>query len=96
MLILVWWQPDEPGRLEVLREPQLFASEDDCRREGANRAAGTEMYHLEHAGMKVAYHCTTVPGSAEYDALFAQIDEARRQDTTDMQKTPPRSAGEGQ
>lgn len=94
MLILVWWHPDEPGQFEVRREPHLFASADDCRIAGENRVAGTDMYHLEHAGMKVTYHCTTVPGSAEYDALFAQIDEARRQDKTDMQETPDRPAGE--
>lgn len=96
MLILVWWHPDEPGRFELRREPYLFASEDACRIAGANRVAGSEMYQLEYAGLKATYHCTTVPGSAEYDALFAEIDKARRQDNTNMQKTPDRPAGERQ
>ena len=96
MLILVWWHPDEPDRFEIRREPHLFASEADCQLQGANRVAGTAMYHLEHGGMKVTYHCTTVPGSAEYDALFAEFDEAKRQDKTQMQKNPDTTAGEGQ
>ena len=96
MLILVWWHPDHPGKFEIERQPRLFASEDECRMDGENRAAGVEMYHLEHNGMKVTYHCTPVPGSAEYDVLFAEIDEANRQDKTDMQKNPDSTAGEGQ
>jgi hypothetical protein len=96
MLILVWWHPDEPGKFEIERQPHLFASEDECRMQGANRVAGVDMYQIEHAGMKVTYHCTKVPGSAEYDALFAEIDEANRQDNTDMQKNPDTTAGEGQ
>lgn len=96
MLILVWWHPDEPGTFDIRREPHLFASEEECRIHGSNRVAGTEMYEREHGGAKVTYHCTTVPGSAEYDALFAAIDEAQRQDETKMHKNPDSAAGEGQ
>lgn len=96
MLILVWWHPDEPGKFDILRDPHLFVSEAECRTQGANRVAGGEMYHLEHGGAKVTYHCTTVPSSAEYDALFAEIEEAKRQDTTEMQNHSDTTAGEGQ
>jgi hypothetical protein len=96
MLILVWWHPDDPGTFDVRREPHLFASEAECRMHGANRVAGTEMYHLEHGDAKVTFHCTPVPGSAEYDALFAAIDEAKGQDEPEMQNNPDATPGEGQ
>ena len=78
MLVLVWWHPDEPGTLDIRREPHLFASEQDCQAEGANRVAGVEMYHLEHNGVKVSFACMPVPAHAEYDRLFAELDEERR------------------
>jgi hypothetical protein len=96
MLILVWWHPDEPGKFDIRREPHLFASEAECRAQGANRVSGTAMYHLEHGGAKVTYHCTKVPDSAEYDALFAATDEAERQDEPEMQNNSDATTGEGQ
>ncbi len=96
MLILVWWHPDEPGEFRVRREPHLFADEEQCQLHGANRVAGVEMYHLEHVGAKVTYHCTKVPGSAEFDTLIADIDEAKGQDKTEMLTNSDTTSGEGQ
>ena len=96
MLILVWWHPDEPGKFEIERGPYLFESEDECRIHGDNRVAGVDMYHLEHGGVKVSYDCTAVPASAEYDALYAKIDDAKRQEDREMPKKSDPTAGDGQ
>lgn len=96
MLILVWWHPDHPGDIDIQREHHLFTSDAECRMRGENRVAGVEMYHLEHGGAKVTYACVPVPDSAEYDALFANIDEANRQEDIEMPKKSDPTAGDGQ
>ena len=96
MLILVWSHPDRSDDIDIQREHQLFASADECRMQGANKVAGVEMYHLEHGGAKVTFACVPVPSSAEYEALYAKIYDAKRQEDREMPKKPDPSTGDGQ
>ena len=76
MLILAWSVPGQPGRVEVERVNQLFASAEACERAATGFVAATQ-----HSG--VSHVCMPVPGAEEFDTLFRQLDaeaeKARRE-----------------
>jgi hypothetical protein len=76
MLILAWSVPGQPGRVEVERVNQLFASAEACERAATGFVAATR-----HSG--VSHVCMPVPGAEEFDTLFRQLDaeaeKARRE-----------------
>jgi hypothetical protein len=80
MLILVWWDPKEPGQFEVRREAHLFADEATCRLYGNERVVTVSMYESEYDYVKVTYACMPVPGSQEFDQLYADIEDQRREE----------------
>ncbi|PLK24984.1 hypothetical protein C0V72_02950 [Porphyrobacter sp. TH134] len=97
MLVLVWWDPKEPGRFEVQREPHLYADEATCQLYGNERVAGVKMYDYEHGYVKVTYKCLPVPKSEEFDRLYADIDEERREaQAAEAAQSATPSPGEGQ
>lgn len=77
MLILAWSVPGQPGRVEVERVNQLFASAEACERAATGFVAATR-----HRG--VTHVCMPVPGPEEFDTLFRQLDaeaeKARREE----------------
>ncbi|PXW77627.1 hypothetical protein C7451_104122 [Blastomonas natatoria] len=69
LLVLVWPVPDQPGRVEIERVRQLFASAQDCERAALAQRQGPR-------GAPTGHQCFAMPGSEEYDRLFAQTDAA--------------------
>ena len=76
MLILAWSEPGQPGRVEVERVNQLFASAEQCERMATGFLTSSGREGVTHA-------CLPVPGSEEFDTLFGQLDaeaeKARRE-----------------
>ncbi len=96
MLVLVWWHPEEPGRVEIRREPHLFADEATCRMYGNERVATVKMYDVEYDHVRVTYSCMPVPGSEEYDRMLGDIDGKASEQEATSPEAADRSAGEGQ
>lgn len=69
MLVLVWPVPDRPGGVEIERVRQLFASAEHCERAALAQRQGPR-------GAPIGHQCFAMPGSEEYDRLFAQMDAA--------------------
>lgn len=69
MLILVWPVPGQPDGMEIERVRQLFASAEHCERAALAERQGPR-------GAPITHQCFAMPGSEEYDRLFAQMDAA--------------------
>jgi hypothetical protein len=68
MLLLAWVSPGPPGRIEVERVAEVFASEADCEKAAAAYVAAARRDGLSHK-------CLAIPARDEFDRLFAEIDE---------------------
>lgn len=67
MLMLAWAAPGEPGRIEVERVAEVFASEADCEKAAVAHVAAARRDGVSH-------RCLPIPPRAEFDRLFADLD----------------------
>ncbi|WP_017671850.1 hypothetical protein [Blastomonas sp. AAP53] len=73
MLMLAWASPGEPGRIQIERVAQVFASQADCEKAAAVHVAAARREGVTH-------RCMAIPARDEFDRLFAELDarEARK------------------
>ena len=67
MLMLAWAAPGEPGRIQIERVPEVYASAADCEKAAVAHVAAARREGLTHT-------CLAIPPRDEFDRLFAELD----------------------
>ncbi|MEM9500907.1 MAG: hypothetical protein AAF941_03570 [Pseudomonadota bacterium] len=72
MLFILGWHPDRPGEIDLQRPGVLFASMEDCERDGAKMAARMTLTAADKSGANYKHQCLAFPARDEIDAVLRE------------------------
>lgn len=76
MLLILGWQPDKPGEIDLQRPEVIFFSMEDCERDGALMAERMTKAAADKSGAIYQHRCFEFPSDEEFEAAAKRKSQA--------------------
>jgi hypothetical protein len=77
ILLLITWNPQQPGQFDVERRNVVFATPEACNAAGDDMVIRFDMYNEDKKRKSFTYRCIRSASGSEADALHEELELAK-------------------